>query len=559
MPRTNSAAKKKTPSAGTPGKNQKKIYLDCPYIEKDQVKALGAQWDYPQKKWYVPPSGYESIGQFNPWFPFQAYLDCPFEEKDQAKRAGAKWDGVVKKWYYRYQNDQERMSKTVPPALHQWLTHPPSLSTKPIKQEEAEPPIKQEENELPIKQEEAEPPKETNTMTTSSPQKKTAQKTNITPTPAKRKPRDPPATPPASAARGEAPSAKTSLVNKTNKPSAASATPPVSTPASASAARGKATSLSAAKSSIKKTNKPSAAPATPSGGSAKAQPGSSIAKSPKKTKQTKLTDPAMTTPKSNKRKDPPHYSVTTTPNGSSLVATAHQVDATGDPRISDQLSVQQLQQECEYRGIEDYTGKSKEWLLKELIEGTLWLSATSTTTTNAQVKPKKLKLDSPQTSASMNVPGNGKLLSIEFSGMPRISSALTIAQLTHEVIHRRKHNTNNTAVPVSNGATTTPSKAGVGLSSKPKAWFLETLGVGSIWITGAALVNDDNPQQAEVLNQWPRISESGLTKSNLIHEIMARANYSKEIVSKGLSSKAKNDLLKILGIGSIWETAANQS
>ena len=528
MPRTNSASKKKTPSTGTPGKNQKKIYLDCPYIEKDQVKALGAQWDYPQKKWYVPPSGYESIGQFNPWFPFQAYLDCPFEEKDQAKRAGAKWDGVVKKWYYRYQNDQERMSKTVPPALHQWLTHPPSLSTKPIKQEEIEPPIKQEEAEPPIKQEEeAEPPKEPNKMTTSSPQMKPAQKTNITPTPAKKKPRDPPAT------------------------------PPVSTPASASAARGKAPS--AKLSSVNKTNKPSAAPATPPGGSAKAQPGSRIAKSPKKTKQTKLTDPAMTTPKSNKRKDPPHYSVTTTPNGSSLVATAHQLDATGDPRISDQLSVQQLQQECEYRGIEDYSGKPKEWLLKELIEGTLWLSATSTTTTNAQVKPKKLKLDNPQTSASINVPGNGKLLSIEFSGMPRISSALTIAQLTHEVIHRRKHNTNNTAVPVSNGATTTPSKAGVGLSSKPKAWFLETLGVGSIWITGAALVNDDNPQQAEVLNQWPRISESGLTKSNLIHEIMARANYSKEIVSKGLSSKAKNDLLKILGIGSIWETAANQS
>ena len=40
MRRTDSAAKKKTPSAGTPGKNQKKIYLDCPYIEKDQIEKI---------------------------------------------------------------------------------------------------------------------------------------------------------------------------------------------------------------------------------------------------------------------------------------------------------------------------------------------------------------------------------------------------------------------------------------------------------------------------------------------------------------------------------------
>lgn len=31
-----------------------KIYLDVPYAQKDQAKALGARWDAIVKKWYVP-------------------------------------------------------------------------------------------------------------------------------------------------------------------------------------------------------------------------------------------------------------------------------------------------------------------------------------------------------------------------------------------------------------------------------------------------------------------------------------------------------------------------
>ena len=31
-----------------------KFYLNCPYSEKDEAKALGAWWDTTKKKWYVP-------------------------------------------------------------------------------------------------------------------------------------------------------------------------------------------------------------------------------------------------------------------------------------------------------------------------------------------------------------------------------------------------------------------------------------------------------------------------------------------------------------------------
>lgn len=31
-----------------------RVYLDCPYEEKDRVKALGGMWDRAHKKWYIP-------------------------------------------------------------------------------------------------------------------------------------------------------------------------------------------------------------------------------------------------------------------------------------------------------------------------------------------------------------------------------------------------------------------------------------------------------------------------------------------------------------------------
>lgn len=45
--------------------NRLKKYLYVPYHEKDEVKSLGAKWDYEQKKWYIPYGLKESL--FETW------------------------------------------------------------------------------------------------------------------------------------------------------------------------------------------------------------------------------------------------------------------------------------------------------------------------------------------------------------------------------------------------------------------------------------------------------------------------------------------------------------
>ena len=43
-----------------------KTYLNVPYAEKDQAKALGAKWDASIKKWYTPAG--VDISQFGKWY-----------------------------------------------------------------------------------------------------------------------------------------------------------------------------------------------------------------------------------------------------------------------------------------------------------------------------------------------------------------------------------------------------------------------------------------------------------------------------------------------------------
>ncbi|MEN8215802.1 MAG: exodeoxyribonuclease VII large subunit [Pseudomonadota bacterium] len=46
---------------------KKPIFLDCPYAEKDEAKKLGAQFDWAQKKWFIPPD--LEIEPFAKWLP----------------------------------------------------------------------------------------------------------------------------------------------------------------------------------------------------------------------------------------------------------------------------------------------------------------------------------------------------------------------------------------------------------------------------------------------------------------------------------------------------------
>ena len=42
-----------------------KIYLNVPFAQKDEAKALGARWDAVQKKWYAPTD--KDIALFAKW------------------------------------------------------------------------------------------------------------------------------------------------------------------------------------------------------------------------------------------------------------------------------------------------------------------------------------------------------------------------------------------------------------------------------------------------------------------------------------------------------------
>lgn len=42
-----------------------RTYLNVPYAQKDEAKALGARWDPAQKKWYVPAG--KDFSLFTKW------------------------------------------------------------------------------------------------------------------------------------------------------------------------------------------------------------------------------------------------------------------------------------------------------------------------------------------------------------------------------------------------------------------------------------------------------------------------------------------------------------
>lgn len=50
------------------------LYLEVPFKQKDQAKALGARWDPMQKKWYIQNPGEVDLSQFQAWLPDDAVL-----------------------------------------------------------------------------------------------------------------------------------------------------------------------------------------------------------------------------------------------------------------------------------------------------------------------------------------------------------------------------------------------------------------------------------------------------------------------------------------------------
>lgn len=60
-----------------------RVYLDCPFEEKDEVKEIGAKWDHLSKKWYVP---FElELAPFERWLP-DRWTTTPEPKKKKAEQ-----------------------------------------------------------------------------------------------------------------------------------------------------------------------------------------------------------------------------------------------------------------------------------------------------------------------------------------------------------------------------------------------------------------------------------------------------------------------------------------
>ena len=92
--------------------SEARIYLNCPFDDKEECKELGGRWDGDEKKWYITPE--MDSEPFSKWAEVsdqaetellsqtakeKTYLNCTFDDKEECKSLGGKWDGDAKKWF----------------------------------------------------------------------------------------------------------------------------------------------------------------------------------------------------------------------------------------------------------------------------------------------------------------------------------------------------------------------------------------------------------------------------------------------------------------------------
>ena len=56
-----------------------RVYIDCPFVDKNEAKMLGARWDSEERLWYVP-AGVDLL-PFQKWMPIKAEL-VPMQKPD---------------------------------------------------------------------------------------------------------------------------------------------------------------------------------------------------------------------------------------------------------------------------------------------------------------------------------------------------------------------------------------------------------------------------------------------------------------------------------------------
>ncbi len=127
------------PAAAQAPAKPERAYLNVPFKEKDEVKALGARWDRQERAWYVPAgvdpapfakwaregatAAVEARAEAQPTQPpaersnaaqERVYLAVPYGERQVAKAAGAQWDKVAKSWYAGPNADMGKLQRWLP-------------------------------------------------------------------------------------------------------------------------------------------------------------------------------------------------------------------------------------------------------------------------------------------------------------------------------------------------------------------------------------------------------------------------------------------------------------
>ena len=106
------------------------FHLDNRFEENDEAKSLGAKWGGKYiRKWHVPRGLSNLIHKFpSRWNP-KLYLKCPYKEKNHAKKAGAKWDKDVRHWYITPNEDEKNFSEWLVGGAH--LEIPTTVASAP--------------------------------------------------------------------------------------------------------------------------------------------------------------------------------------------------------------------------------------------------------------------------------------------------------------------------------------------------------------------------------------------------------------------------------------------
>ena len=90
-----------------------RVYLECPYHEKEQVKELGARWDNIQRRWFAPPG--TDLRPLIPWIKERIYLRCSsVEDRGAIENLGAKYDTTISGYYILGDSDKEPFARWLP-------------------------------------------------------------------------------------------------------------------------------------------------------------------------------------------------------------------------------------------------------------------------------------------------------------------------------------------------------------------------------------------------------------------------------------------------------------